>query len=544
MVTFNKKYLMHLLGGDVDEDKLVDEIGKFGINVEKVDKDEISVEITSNRPDLVSAAGFARAVSLYSHKIKRYHYSVKDPEPMLEINVGKDARKVRQCIASFVVLGMHFTNESLTELLSSMDKFTETYGRARKKIAIGMHNLDAIKAPLYYDAYANESYLPLNSKTEMTYEEVLKSTEKGIKYSGTIPSGKGRVYPALKDSQGTLALIPVLNSERTKVSVSTKNVLVDVTGPSEYMINKTADMLASIFIDMGGDVKVVQINYPEKGVRTPVMAEHEIQTPTKLIESEIGVAIGSNNVASLAAKMGYEAAILGKKIRFIVPAYRLDVINEQDIVEDIAIAYGYDYIQPVAIKATQTGTLDSETIYRSKVSEIMIGLGFNQLMNSYLTNEKTNFSDMRLENDKSAVKIRNPKSESITIMRTWLIPSLLKDIALSLNEKTPLNAFELDMAFTLKSKKPKESHHLAAVSTNPKANFNSIKSIFESLADRMRIQCKVEAHYHRSFIEGRCAKVTLNGKEIGFFGEVHPEVLNSFGIEEPTVAMELEISSA
>lgn len=382
IVTFNKKYLKSLLGSDIDDGKLVEEIGKLGINIEKTERDEISVEISSNRPDMLSAVGFARALQLYFHRSKKYRYLLKDRKPLLEVRVGRNAKKVREFIAAFAVLGVHFTDDSLTELINAMEKFTDTYGRSRKKIAIGMHNLDVIKAPLYYDAYKNESYVPLNHAKPMTFEEVMKNTEKGRKYRETIPDTKEGLYPALKDSIGTLTLIPILNSNRTKVTVSTTNLLLDVTGPSEYMVNKTADMLAAVFMDLGGEIKAVRVSYPEKNAITPLMAEHEMLIPVQLIESDIGVKIGPNNAASLASKMGYNAVYIGKKVRFVVPAYRLDVINEQDVIEDIAIAYGYDYINPVPVRSVLAGALTGATIFRSDLADMMLGLGFNQMINS------------------------------------------------------------------------------------------------------------------------------------------------------------------
>ncbi len=540
VATFNKKYLSSLVG-NLPDDKLSEEINKLGINIEKLGEDEISVEISSNRPDLISAVGFARALQLYSHRSKRYNYAIRDHEPVIEVNVGRAVKKVRPCIASFVVMGLRFTNESLAELLNSMDKFTDTYGRARRKIAIGMHNLDVVEGKLTYDAYADGRFVPLNSSKEMSYRQVLEDTDKGKKYAGALQHGKAMLYPALKDAVGTLALIPILNSERTKVSASTRNVLIDVTGYSEYMINKTADMLAAIFIDMNGEVKRARINYQDKEMMTPMMETREIMMPTRMAERDIGVEIGPNNVASLAAKMGYDAAYIGNKVRFNVPPYRLDVINEQDIVEDIAIAYGYDYINPVPIRSVLSGLADPAAIRRTGVSELMVGLGFNQMMNSYLTNDTINFTNMRIEGNATAIRIKNPKSEAITMMRTWVLPSLLRNIALSLNEKTPLSVFEYDMVFSLSGKKPSEAYHLAAASSDPKVNFNGIKSVFEALSYTLGLRCKLERYGHGSFIEGRCAKASADGKAIGFFGEVHPEVLNAFGIEEPTVAMELEL---
>ncbi len=541
VITIDKRYLKRLTEPDLGDEKLAERISKLGFNVESMDEKEISIEITSNRPDLLGAVGLARAINHFSHKSKRFHYQITEEAPLLEIVVGAGVRKTRPYIASLAVTGLKFDEVSLANLLNATDKFTETYGRQRKKIAIGLHNLDEVSAPLRYDAYKNEKFVPLSGTGEMAYSDIIEKTEKGRRYAETIPKSGAKRFPVLKDEKGALALIPIINSERTKVTKETKNLLVDVTGISEYLVNKTADLLAANFMDMGASVRKVQIVYRNKTVITPQLSTDSVRVPVSMLENEIGVEIGVNNVGSLADKMGYESSYTGNIVNFLVPTYRFDVINEQDIVEDIAIAYGYEYIRPAPIRSVNSGGLDTLTIYRSSITEAMAGLGFDQMMNSYLSNDQVNFTMMRMPVEKSAVRIRNPKSESITMMRTWIVPSLLRNIAASQNVPSPLEAFELDMAFTMKNGKPIEGYHMAAVSAGSRSDFNTIKSVYESVSKEMGVECKIEAANHPSFIEGRCAKIVANGKGIGFMGEIHPQVLNNFGIEEPTAALEIEL---
>ncbi len=374
----------------------------------------------------------------------------------------------------------------------------------------------------------------------MRYSDVIRREQKGADF-GRLGEKGGR-YVALKDTGGTMSLIPILNSERTRVTEETKDMLVDITGNSKYIIEKIADLIAANFIDMGFEVEKVIVKYQGKEYSLPEMESELIVIPLQQMNQEIGVNIGFNNIILLANKMGYEAALSGTKIRFRVPAYRLDVINEQDVIEDVAIAYGYDYIQPIPVLSAQTGGLDKIAIETETISEAMLGLGFSEMMNSYLTNEETDFERMRLERESEYVMISNPKTETLTMLRTWILPSLLGNLGKSMKERLPLRLFELDMAFGLKINVPSERYHLAAVLCGSKANFNDIKAAFESLSQKVSIECGMEKADHRSFIEGRCSSLTLNKKTVGFLGEMHPEVLDSFGIEEPVVAFELDLS--
>jgi phenylalanyl-tRNA synthetase beta chain len=548
VVTFNKKYLLKLMSMSLSDGELTTQLHKLGFSTERIDKEEISLEITPNRPDLYSAVGLARSLKNFMHRSKKLIYQIKEENPVLEINVGKEISKIRPFIASMAVYDLNLDEIALTDIINFTEKLCDTYGRSRKKIAIGLHDLDQIETPLYYNAYLDEKFIPLNDKKERSFSEVLKSTEKGNKYGAIIKDASKR-YPALKDNNGVIALIPILNSDRTKVTTKTKNILVDITGIYEDSVNKTADMIAAIFMDLGAGVKKVEINYSGKTVMTPLLPIRYITLPFAMTESEIGVSIGFNNVISLANKMGYEAALTGKDVRFRVPTYRMDIINEQDVVEDIAIAYGYDYIQPVPIPSTQKGELEQSTIFFEELSNAMVGIGFSESMNTYLTNEEANFDKMRVKksvvtspNGTESIKLKNAKAQSITMMRTWLLPSLLHDLGISRHEKMPQKIFELDMAFKLEKKVPKEDYHLAGVSVDPKSNFNYIKGVIERIGYSFNMEFKVEKYSHPSFIDGRCAKIMLGKDIFCFFGELHPEVLSNFGIEEPASAFEIDLS--
>ncbi len=549
VITFNKKYLFSLLPKGTTEEKLNGQTYKMGFEPEQAGEKEVSLEITPNRPDLYSAVGFARAFKNFNHKNKKLKYELGNEEPALEISVGREAANVRPFIASIAVHGIHLDEEILADLINFSEKFSETYGRYRKKIAIGMHDLDLIHGQLHYNAYEDERYMPLNYRGEKLFSEVLKETEKGQKY-GSIISASGR-YPALKDSEGAISLIPILNSERTKVTTKTRNILVDITGIYREPVEKTADLIASIFMDLGAIIKPVRINYPGNERITPSLEKRYISMALTLAESEIGVPIGSSNIISLANKAGYEAALVGDKVRFRIPEYRLDIINEQDIVEDIAIAYGYDYINPTPILASQTGALLPEEEYFDTISGALTGMGFTEEVNTYLSNESSNFTAMRIKETQGFspkekmeyVKLKNSKAASLTMMRTWLLPSLLRNLGSSLHDSMPQKLFELDMAFAMLKGKPLEEYHLAAVDAGPRSNLNGIKAVISEISYLFGINLDVGESDHGSFIKGRSAVLLHEGTIAGIFGELHPEVLQSFGIEEPTSAFEINLNA-
>ncbi len=537
---YNKTYLLRCLGFKVDEKELARNIDNMGLNVEESNEKEITIEFQANRPDLLSTVGLARAIKYFMLKSRNFSYEVGPAGNKDLIKVGKHAAEIRPYIAALIVSCMEMSEEQLRDLINFTEKVSENYGRHREKIAMGLHDLKNVKPPFFYDAYEDEEFVPLNRNKPMRYSEVVKMEEKGRKY-GRLGSGSTR-YVALKDTKGTMSLIPVLNSDRTKISASTHEMLVDVTGRSREVAGKIVDMLAADFIDMGFAVRQVAIEYEDKRVEAPMMSREEFEVPLNQFYNEIGVIIGFNNVITLANKMGYEAALVGKNVMFRVPAYRLDVINDQDVVEDIAVAYGYDYIQPVALSSTQQGGLEANTMTMERISSVMVGLGFDESMNSYLTNEQNNFGRMRAKEDGGYITIENPKASTITMLRTWLLPSLLRDVGISMHDRLPIKLFELDMSFGIDGNLPRESYSLAAVACYSQANFNDVKAVLEGLAQRLGVELRISKGEHPSFIEGRCATVEVNKKNIGFMGEIHPEVLTSFGIEEPAVGFEIDLT--
>ena len=547
VVTFNRDYLFGLLPKGTTPESVRETSYKMGFETERITEKEVSIEITPNRPDLYSAIGFARAYKNFEHKSKRLKYELQDASPEFSITIGKEAAAVRPFIAGIVAHGISLSGEALPDLINFSEKLSETYGRSRKKIAIGLHDLSKMEPPLHYNAYEDEKYIPLNEKKERLFSDVLKGSEKGSKY-GHILRGTGR-YPALKDRSGVISLIPILNSERTRVTNKTKNLFVDITGMYREPVEKTADMMASIFEDMGASVRPVSIIYSGSERLTPSLEKRYLSIPLSMAESEIGISVGYNNIISLANKAGYEAALVGNEVRFRVPEYRMDVINEQDIVEDIAIAYGYDFINPLPVASSQAGSLLQDESNFETLSEEMLGMGFSEAVNTYLTNESLNFAGMRINDISSylasekigCITLKNSKSASLTMMRTWLLPSLLRNLGSSVHESMPQRLFELDMAFAERRKKISEEYHLAAVSAGPKANLNEIKSVLEEISYLADMQFKARESEHGSFIKGRCAEIILHGAPIGIFGELHPEVLHNFGIEEPVCAFEINL---
>ena len=540
-VTFGLK---ELKAKGLDERKILEFMPKFGMEVESHGADEITVDITPNRPDLLDSVGMARQLRYFSGiaepKEKGYKLSGSSG---VRVEVGNGAASVRPFAACIAVKNANLSGTRLKDLINFTEKLAVTYGRKRRKMAIGLHNLGAVKGgKLTYDASRSGEFVPLDGKRMMTFEQIIKEHEKGMEYSDTVKTKGGTLSAFLKDEEKILAMIPIINSEATRVTESTSELLVFVDGTSKKTVNDTMKILACSFIDSGADVYSCAIKYKGLDETVPNLSAVEVRIRNSRIEKTIGARIDPDQMVSLANRMGYFGAKYGAYTLVYVPPYRADVLNEQDVIEDIAMAYGYDRIKPAPIPSSQPGMPDRSTERNHALYNMMVGLGFTEAMNMYLTNERTNFENMRRKYAKGEVMgLMNSKTESITMLRTSLLPCLLSDLRASTKERMPQKMFELGKVFSMEEGRINEQDRMALVSEHSKANFSEVRGVIGAIYDSTAAKYEVAEHSDPAFIEGRCAKVVVNGKDVAVFGEVHPAVLSNFKIEEPVVAAELLI---
>lgn len=530
---------------NIDAELLLKELPRLGVDVDDSNEDEITLDISPNRPDLLDFTGFARAVLNFvgRREPKENTYKI-DLEPLVDIKATPAVKDVRPFIAGIVAKNVDLTGNNLLYFINFTEKLCDTYGRRRKKFAIGLHNFDVISSPLVYDAAHEKEFVPLGMNKKMRFEEIIAKHAKGIEYSYTLKDSEEGKYPYLADAKNNImGMIPIINSEFTRVTEQTNNLFVDITGTSKHGVDQACRLLACSFVDMGAKVHPCTVSYAAKKETTPTLEYRDIRVKISTIQRTLGVPIDPDKVIALANKLGHVAAKYGNSLLVRVAPYRVDVLNEQDIIEDIAIAYGYDRIDPLPVLGAFQGIPDEAIEYANRIARTMVGLGFMEAMNTYLTNEKVNFDGMTHKYDaEGTVKVSYSKTENMTMLRTNILHELLQNLSESRSERMPMRLFEIGSVFSVKGGKAVEGRNIAFVSEHSKANFSEIKSFTESALRYMRIDnYTIEDAHDSAFIEGRCAAIKVKGRSVGHFGELHPKVLENFGLEEPTVAAELEL---
>jgi phenylalanyl-tRNA synthetase beta chain len=422
-------------------------------------------------------------------------------------------------------------------------------GRDRRKASIGVHNLDHVEPPFTYTTGdpTTSKFVPLEKTTEMTLKEILESHEKGKAYRHLVDWAPR--YPLLIDKKGrVLSMPPIINGELTRVNSLTRNLFIDVTGPDVNAVAKSMNVLVTALADMGGSIESVQIEYSNRTIVSPDLRPQQMKLRTSYANKLLGLKLSEAQTIQSLRKCRLDAKRLGKELLEVsIPPYRIDILHEVDLVEEVAIGYGYFNLKPTEPTTVTTGKQHETEEAANHVRQIMIGLGFIEVMNFILTNEVNQYEKMRKDSGKK-VTLANPISAEFSIARDDLLPSLMKNLADNRHESYPQRIFEVSDVITIKEKAETRSDrklHVAAVSSHPSANFTEIKSYTEALLVNLGLTgWKIKEAQHSSFLEGRSAAIHIKRGKIGILGEIHPEVLNNFELENPTSAFEINLKEA
>jgi len=278
--------------------------------------------------------------------------------------------------------------------------------------------------------------------------------------------------------------------------------------------------------------------------KIPKFEEKSFAISKEEVNDLLGLDLENEDIKNHLEKMLYRVVVKGSRISVYVPDYRTDVLHPVDIIEDVAIAYGYANLEPVIPKVATIGSLSEKETVTSKVRDMMIGFGFNEFMNFVLTSKENNFDKMCVSG--KSVEIINPISSEYDICRTWIIPSLLKILSSNLHVEYPQKVFEVGDVILLDDKQETRTRSvrgLAGVISHDNANLTEIKSVAESILNELGIQYEIRSFSfsHKSYIPTRCGEIFSNGKLIGMFGEIHPQVLELWKVERPVIAFEISL---
>ena len=546
VITFKYQDLKDL-GIDMDKDELIDTLPMMSSDIEDFDDEEIKVEFFPNRPDNLSVEGVARSFKGFiGQEIGFPDYQVEESGEY--VTVDKDVAAIRPFIGFAKIDNVDFSGDKLKYVMDFQENLHWVIGRDRKKVAIGIHNADVVTGPFKYIATPKDAnaFVPLEKDTEMTPDEILTEHDKGKDYAHLIEDFDK--YPLILDKDdNVLSMPPIINGELTKLKEDTHNIIVDVTGTDERAVNQALNIICSSFAEVGGQIKSMEVRYEDKSIKTPDLTPQEMNVHVDTANELIGgTNLNAQDIHDLLLKARFDAEILDDNtVKAIIPAYRVDILHEVDIVENIAVQY---HINDVVAELPDINTVAYENNWfkaESIIREVMIGLGFQEVMSLMLTSEEAHYKNMNQE-EKPHVQVAKPITIDRTMIRTSLINSLMEFLEDNKHEDLPQKIFEIgDVLYIDETKENKTvaSKKLAGVVCHSTANFSEIKSITTSVLENLGYSMEISDSENKSFIAGRVADVegkAQKGSVKGFFGEVSPEVISNFTLEYPVIAFEIE----
>jgi len=537
--------LLSLIGRKLTLQKLEDNLFLLKAEVEKIDGNIIEIEVNPDRQDMLSTEGISRAVRSFLELDKGLKkYPVRKSGKQILVKPG--LAKIRPFICCSILKGVKADDELIKEYMHLQEALTSTHGRNRSKASIGLYLYDELEFPIIYGPEKPEKimFVPLGHEAKMSGPEIISKHEKGIEFGSIIQSHKK--WPLLYDSKGqVLSLPPIINSnDLGRMTTETKNLFIEVTGTHLLTVHQALNIITASLAERGAQIESVTVVYPDgTSEETPDFTPERMTLSIDEINRIIGLDLDSEKIVRALERMGYGVKPgKGMQIQVQIPRYRMDILHAVDIMEDIAIGFGFDRIQPAMPQTMTTGKLSQVTRLKNKVRDVMVGMEYLEVMNYIMTSPEV--LDHKMGRERPMVKTSNPKSRNYSVLRNSLLPVLLDFASQNQHADYPQKIFEVgDVVIPNESSETcvDQIPSVSGVITDVKVNVTDLMTEIGFLLRNLGLdhQFEFEPVDCHDYIQGRSASIKINKKECGFFGEVSPEILERFSIGSPVVAFEL-----
>ena len=538
----NVKFSKQLFEKEIGKlnEEMQNKIALFGTTVENITQEELEIDVTPDRPDLLSYQGFKRSfLAFLGKKTGLKRYKINPPEKDYEVIVDPSVKDIRPYTVCAIIKKIRFNDEKIKEIIELQEKIHSTMGRKRKKLAIGIYPLEKIKLPIHYKALEPDKirFQPLESPREMSGLQILQRHPTGRDYAHLL-TGKAR-FPIFEDSEGNiLSMPPIINSEKTgRVTENTKEVFVECSGFDLSILEKCLNIIVTTFSDMGGNIYAMKV----KDIMTPNLKTDKMRLSLENTNKKLGLTLKEKEIKQLIERMGHDY----DQGNVEIPSWRTDILHEVDLIEEVAIAYGYDRLEPIIPKIATIGEEDRFSTIKRKISELLIGQKFLEISNYHLTKKHDQFTNMGIpeKQEKGVVELEGSKTE-YNILRKDLTHYALKILSENIDAEYPQKIFETGKVFNLtKNGDIFEKEKLSCAITP--GNFTDIKQTLEYLGNLLEIKFELKESEKISthFIEGRTADIILDEKKIGTMGEIHPKILKNWKTKMPVSSLEIDLEN-
>jgi len=572
-ISVNRDILFDYIGqkySDKDFDELCFEFGielddvvveKVGNGPEETTTTVYKIEIPANRYDLLCVEGLGKALSIFLNKSTPPDFKLVVPpaNEIVKLNVMPNCATVRPYAVAAILRNISFNKQSYDSFIELQDKLHQNLCRKRTLVAIGTHDLDTIKGPFTYDARKPEDikFRPLSQKNEYTAAELMDLYSKDSHLKAYLPIIQHKeFYPVITDSNNiVLSLPPIINGEHSKITLSTKNVFIECTATDLHKAQIVLDTMVTMFSEYCApkfQIEAVQVTQLDGKTRAyPTLEQRFEIVETSAVNKKIGIEIGDAQMAQLLKRMGLPAEVVEpNKLKVKIVPTRSDVLHVCDIIEDVAIGYGYNNIVRTIPK---TNCFSSEFELNKLTDLLRLELaqcGYTEALTFTLCSKEDVSTKLgKTIESVPAVHISNPKTLDFQVARTSLLPGLLKTLASSRNMPLPLKIFEVsDVVLNDKTAEvgARNERRLCVVAYNKQSGFEIAHGVLDRMMQVLNVPWKTGYSLKHiedpTYMPGRCAAVHLaNGTIIGTLGVLHPDVIHNFELNLPCSALEINI---
>ncbi|RFU26814.1 hypothetical protein B7463_g9515, partial [Scytalidium lignicola] len=545
----------------------------------KQEAPQLKIEIPANRYDMLCFEGIALMLNIFKGRTPFPNYKLVMPKSgkLETITVNPNTLDVRPYVACAILRNITFTPERYESFISLQDKLHQNLARQRTLVAIGTHDLDTIKGPFTYEAAPPKeiNFIPLNQTKKINGEELMEFYENDKhlgKYLHIIRDKPG--YPVIYDSQRIVcSLPPIINGDHSKISEDTKNVFIECTATDKTKLDIVINIMVMMFSEYCAEpftIEPVQVisDHNQETRQVPNIQPRLAEAEVDYINDCCGLNESPESICELLRKMCYKATPSSTDKNIIevsIPPTRADVLHQCDIMEDVAISYGFNKLPRTSPNKAAT---IAQPLQINKLADIVrletAMAGWSEALPLILCSHDENFAWLNRKDDgNTAVKLANPKTAEYQVVRTSLLPGLLKTIRENKKHSVPIKVFEVsDVAFkdlTLE-RKSRNERHFGAAWYGKTSGFEVVHGLLDRVLLMLRtafvaheegLEAKkmdgywIEEIDEPTFFPGHAAAIflRLDGKavRIGEFGILHPTVLEKFELRYPVSTLEINL---
>uniref|UniRef100_A0A667X117 Phenylalanine--tRNA ligase beta subunit n=1 Tax=Myripristis murdjan TaxID=586833 RepID=A0A667X117_9TELE len=512
------------------------------------------IDVPANRYDLLCLEGLVRGLQVFRNKIEAPRYRRVSPASgeLQRLVITKETEAVRPHAVAAVLRNITFTQDRYDSFIELQEKLHQNICRKRSLVAIGTHDLDTISGPFTYTAKppGDICFKPLNQTKEYTATQLMSlyKTDSHLRHYLHIIEDKP-VYPIIYDSNGiVLSMPPIINGDHSKISLKTKNVFIECTATdlTKSLLWLKSEMKFSVAVFPAGKDCIGHDGDHE-------LAYRKEQLSSDFINRKVGISESTDRIAQLLTRMCLRSQPTGAcdNIEVEIPPTRPDVIHACDIMEDAAMAYGFNNITRTTPRAYTIANQFPLNKLTELLRQDLAAAGFTEALNFALCSQEDIADKLGKKiSETRAVHISNPKTAEFQVARTTLLPGLLKTVAANRKMPLPMKLFEIsDVVLKDETKDVgvRNSRRLCAIYYNKSPGFEVIHGLLDRTMQLLEVKPGQGDGYHIqasddcTFFPGRCAEIIVHGKSVGRLGVLHPDVINRFELTMPCSALEIDI---